>query len=176
MLNGFAFDISSPFTLSQSDVLTGTLEDGSSFVFSRLNFDSLNGVNLIETSTPAVNITTQTIDTASTLGGIARAQTLTVETGGELGDDFTAVNATLNVEAGSVGSEAIVVASEVNISGGTVGSQLLALNSTINVSGGVVGRFSDASSGSTVNVSGGNVGDNFDANSSTVNVLSLIHI
>ena len=92
LLNGIAVnDISSPLTLSFGDVFTGTLEDGSSFLFSAdfSNSDRLNGINLIETSTPTVNITTQTIDTASTLGGISPAQTLTVEAGGVLGDDFT---------------------------------------------------------------------------------------
>ena len=85
LLNGSAFnDTSSPLTLSQGDVLTGTLEDGSTFLFSSLNSDSLNGVNLIETSIPTVTSSSQTISTASTLEGIVRGQTLTVQSGGEL--------------------------------------------------------------------------------------------
>ena len=106
-LNGLN-DVSSPFTLSGSDIFTGTLEDGSAFVFSNQASDSLNGVNLIETSTPTIDTTPQTIDTASTLRNLRAGQTLTVQTGGELGDNFTAVDATLNVLDGSVGDLAEV--------------------------------------------------------------------
>ena len=173
LLNGSTInDITSPFTLGNGDVFTGTLEDGSSFIFSTVNLDRLEGVNLIETSTPTLDTTPQIINTASTLRSLRAGQTLTVQFGGALGDDFTAVGATLNVESGSVGSGAEVANSEVNVSGGTVGSFFDANSgSTVNISGGTVGSFFDARSGSTVNISGGDVGDGFNASSgSTVNI------
>ena len=75
-------------------------------------------------------------------------QTFTVQSGGELGDNFTSVNATLNVEAGSVGDVFEVVGSEVNISGGSVGADFAAYTgSTVNISGGTVGNFFEANSG-----------------------------
>ena len=164
-------DITSPFTLGFRDVFTGTLEDGSSFIFSTVNFDSLTGVNLIETSTPIVSKTPQTIDTASALRSARAGETLTVQLGGALGDNFTAVGATLNVESGSVGSGAEVANSEVNISGGTVGNNFGAFDGTVNISGGEVGISFGANSGSEVNISGGEVGSFFDAFSgSTVNI------
>ena len=172
-LNGSTInDITSPFTLGDGDVFTGTLEDGSSFIFSTLNTDSLNGVNLIETSTPIVSTTPQTIDTASALRSARAGETLTVQLGGALGDNFAAVGATLNVESGTVGSNAEVANSEVNVSGGTIGSNFNAFSgSTINVSGGQIGNNFEANNGSTVNISGGAVGSTFDANSgSTVNI------
>ena len=109
-LNGNVIDdLSSPLTLGIGDVFTGTLEDGSAFVFANLasgslSSDNLNNVNLIETFTPTVDITPQTISTASILRSIRTGETLTVQTGGVLEDDFTAVNATFNVEGGSVGN------------------------------------------------------------------------
>ena len=60
----------------------------------------------------------------STLRSARSGETLTVQSGGELGDNVNTVGATLNVEAGSVGSLLEVANSEVNISGGTVGSDL----------------------------------------------------
>ena len=173
MLNGSTInDITSPFTLGSGDVFTGTLEDGSSFIFSTLRFDNLNGVNLIETSTPTLDTAPQIINTASTLRSARPGETLTVQLGGALGDGFTAVGATLNVESGSVGSGAEVANSEVNVSGGTVGDDFDAFNgSTINVSGGGVGDDFDAFGGSTVNISDGTVGRDFDAfDGSTVNI------
>ena len=172
-LNGLAFnDLSSPLTLDNGDVFTGTLEDGSAFIFTTLASDSLNGVNLFETSTPTVNAAPQTINTVSTLRSARSGETLTVQSGGELGDNVNTVGATLNVEAGSVGSLLEVANSEVNISGGTVGSDFAAhIDSTVNISGGTVGSNFSANSGSTVNISGGTVGAGLDANDgSTVNI------
>ena len=181
LLNGNTInDITSPFTLGFRDIFTGTLEDGSSFIFSTDVGDDLNGVNLIETSTPTLDPTPQIINSASTLRSARAGETLTVQLGGALGDNFTVVGATLNVESGSVGSSVEVVNSEVNVSGGTVGSFLTLpqrssftafSGSTINVSGGTVGSGFEAFSGSAVNISGGAVGNSFDANSgSTVNI------
>ena len=98
-----------------------------------------------------MSTTPQTIDTASALRSARAGETLTVQLGGALGDNFTAVGATLNVESGSVGSEAQVVNSEVNVSGGTVGINFDAfIGSTITVSGGQIGRSFEAFDGSTV--------------------------
>ena len=170
LLNGSTINnITSPFTLGDGDVFTGTLEDGSPFIFS--NSDSLNGVNLIETSTPTLDTTPQIINTASALRSARAGETLTVQLGGALGDDFTAVGATLNVESGSVGSGAEVANSEVNVSGGTIGNNFGAFGGTVNISGGTVGSNFGANNGSEVNISGGSVGDGFDANSgSEVNI------
>ena len=173
LLNGSAInDITSPFTLGDGDVFTGTLEDGSPFIFSTINSDRLDGVNLFETSTPIVSTTPQVINAASTLRSARVGQTLTVQSGGELGDNFTSVNATLNVEAGSVGDVFEVVGSEINISGGAVGSDFSAYTgSTVNISGGTVGSDFEAFDGSTVNISGGTVGREFEAfDGSTVNI------
>ena len=139
LLNGNAIsDTTAPFTLGTNDTLTGTLVDGSSFIFSTESRDSLNGVNLVtETITAAVNTAPQTINTASTLRSLRAGQTLTVQTGGELVENLNAVGATINIEAGSIGDN------------------LRAASSEINVSGGVIGRDFDALSGSTVNISGG---------------------
>ena len=96
MLNGNVIEnLSSGFTLSDSDLLTGTLEDGSAFIFSAQASDSLDGVNLIATSTPTIDTTPQTISTTSALRSLRAGQTLSVQTGGELLDNFTVVDLSL---------------------------------------------------------------------------------
>ena len=165
-------DFSSGFTLSDSDLLTGTLEDGSVFIFSAQALDRLNDVNLIATSTPTIDTTPQTISTTSALRSLGVGQTLSVQTGGELLNNFTVVNATLNVDGGSVGNFAEVARAQINISNGTVGNDFDAHNdSTVNISGGSVGDGFDANNGSTINISAGNVGTFFRANDgSNVNI------
>ena len=117
LLNGNVIeDLTPGFTLSGSDLLTGTLEDGSAFIFSAQASDSLNGVNLIATSTPTIDATPQTITTTSALRSLRAGQTVSVQTGGQLLDNFTVVDATLNVDDGSVGNFAEVARAEVNIS------------------------------------------------------------
>ena len=141
LLNGSAInDITSPFNLSEGDVFTGTLEDGSSFIFSTESSDFLTGVNLFETSTPTLDTTPQIINTASALRSLGTGQTLTVQFGGALGDSLTAIGATLNVESGSIGNGAEVANSEVNVSGGSVGNDFSAFSgSTVNITEGTVG-------------------------------------
>ena len=147
-------------TLIAGDVLTGTLEDGSTFIFSSLALDNLNGINLIQTSTPTLDTTPQTINTASALRSLRVGQSLTVQTGGQLDNNFTAVDATFNVQDGSVGDFVEVARSEFNISNGTVGNDFHTFNSTVNISGGDIGDDFEAFN-SAVDISGGTVGDNF---------------
>ena len=173
-LNGSPYAVSS-ITLAGSDVFTGTLADGSPFVFSGLGEDLfLEAVALSPTSLPPIDTTPIVVDGSSVAApnGLRAGQTLTLRDGGELGDDFAAVNATLNIEGGVAGSGIEVAGSVVNISGGTVGNDFRAYSdSTVSISGGTVGANFGAHSGSTVNIGGGSVGNNFEARSgSTVNI------
>ena len=180
LLNGSVIsDFSLPLTLDEGDFFTGTLEDGSTFIFSTLPVDifstlpvdRLIGVTLNESSIPTINTAPQTITMASTLRSLRAGQTLTVQAGGEIGDNLNAVGATLNIEDGSVGSDTEAASSQINVSGGTIGDDFDAFSSTIDISGGSVGDNFRTFNGSTVNISGGTVGDDFDANSgSEVNI------
>ena len=150
---------------NNGDVFTGTLADGSAFIFSEADFDDFSEVQLTLAPLPAVDLSPIVVSTPNpNLSSSLRAgQELTLLDGGEL-NGLTAVGATLNVEGGILGNGAEVAGSTVNISGGEVGAVFDAeAGSQINISGGVVGSAFNAESGSEVNISGGTFGSNFDA-------------
>jgi hypothetical protein len=152
-------------SVNRASVLTGTLADGSAFVFSPLGGsfgDSLDGVTLTRVPVPAVDLTPQIVNTQVTDGpsGLRAGQTLTVQTGGKLLNNFAAVDATLNVDGGTLGRNTEVVGSVVNISGGSVSDWFYAYSgSEVNITGGSVG-FRFEAFDSTVNISDGSVGSN----------------
>ena len=171
LLNGVAF--TGAITLSTDDVFTGTLVDGSPFIFSPLENDELTDVTLTQsTLLAAADLTPQFVNTnISTTPpfGLRAGQELTLQNGGVLGTNFEVVDAILNIDGGEVGIVLESVRSTVNISGGNVGVAFNAfLGSEVNISGGVVGGFFDAWAGSEVNISGGAVGLGFDAFSGSV--------
>lgn len=179
-LNGAAFT-DDTFSLQPGDVFTGTLEDGSAFIFSDGDRDDLPLVTLQSTTLPTASTTPATINTASLLGpsGLRAGQSLTLLAGGELGENVAVVDATLEVAGGTLGDGLEIVGSEVNISGGEVGNFLTAYaGSRVSLSGGSVGNgvFArdpariiiggiTALAGSVVDISGGTVLGGFDASS-----------
>ena len=149
-------------TLGEEDVFTGTLADGSSFIFfAAFGGDALSGVTLSDVPLPILDTTPVVIDSPVTSGpsGLRDGQTLSVVDGGVLSSHFAVVDATLNVQGGTVGFGGEVVGGAVNISGGTVGSFTSHAGSELNITGGVVDRV-EARAGSTVDISGGTVGTN----------------
>ena len=168
LLNGDAFTGPS-IILSDSDVFTGTLQDGSAFVFSFQVGDDLSGVTLTVAALPTFDTTPRVVNTdisAEQRSGLRAGQSLTLLDGGVLGENFAAIDATLSIEGGGVGNGLETAGSTVNISGGTVGSFRAFSGSEVNFSGGTVGTdffntISGAFSGSVVNISGGTVGIRF---------------
>lgn len=159
-LNGLAYSDSS-ITLNPGDVFAGTLEDGSPFIFNFAAFDRLLDVKLFTASLPAPALTPKLINSpvGDTLNGLRSGQTATLVQGGDIGDDFTVVNASLTLADGSIGSNLEAVDSEINIHSGNVGSNLSALaGTTVNISGGLLNDHFVAHPGSEVNISGGQVG------------------
>ena len=173
-----------------NSILTGTFADGTAFAFSSESFDQLLNVTLTEVGLPTIDTTPITISNSSQSSPLSlrAGQTLTLEGTGNLGDNFTAVDAVLNIDGGTVGNGLRAANSVVNISGGELGPEFAALfGTTVNISGGSIGDpnaepFSDsarfgiigdlfiAANGSTINISGGNIGNNFFADvGSTVN-------
>ena len=154
-------------TLNSGDVLTGTLSDGSTFIFGQQASDSLNAVTLTSASLTTIDLTPIVVTTPVTEGpnGLRAGQTLTLEDGGVLRDNFAVVGGTLNITAGDAGQGVEASNSQVNISGGNVGSDFAAFSgSVVNISGGTFGFFQqrfNAYSGSVVNISGGDVGNFF---------------
>ena len=177
-LNGAPFT-DATISLGAGDVFSGTLSDGSAFIFSsEVNEfgepnDELSGVRLTNTGLPLLDTTPIVVNTAfpDRPSGLRAGQTLTLQDGGQLSDHFETVGATLNIDGGNLGSGAGFLQSEVNITGGNVDNFAAHTGSVVNISGGNVGSFSIANSGSVVNISGGSVGSLFHANTgSAVNI------
>jgi len=129
-----------------SDILTGTLADGSPFIFSAEAGDYLDRVTLIPTTLPP-RIATPFIIDASTdpdtiPTGLRRGQSLTLREGGTLSSQFAVIDAALRIEGGSNGSIR-------NISRG------IEINgSTVDIFGGAfLNTTLDAHANSTVNLS-----------------------
>lgn len=162
-------------TLGADDVFTGSLEDGSSFIFSPQVDDVLLDVKIQESSiVPAADPTPIVVDTANPVrpSGVRAGQTFTLRDGGELPINFEAVDATVNIEGGLMGNHSGFSRSVVNVSGGRVDAFSNAYaGTTVNLTGGEWGSFSDAHAGSVVNVSGGTLGSTFEAQAgSTLNL------
>lgn len=175
-LNGedFSIPLSREITLVADDVFTGTLEDGSAFVFSPQAGDVFLDVTLQQSLVPSADPTPIVVDTVNPVrpSGVRAGQTLTLRDGGELPENFEAVDATVNIEGGVVDDDSGFSRSTVNISGGRFEafSQAYA-GTTINLTGGQWGSFSDAHSGSIVNVIGGTLDSFFEAQAgSTINL------
>lgn len=154
-LNGTPY-LGSSITLSRGDLFSGTFADGSPFVFGT-GFSNY-AATLTASTLPPLETTPMVVDASSSAApaGLRIGQTLTLRDGGQLGDNFAAIGAVLNVEAGQTGANLAVESSTVNISGGTVGENFTAYaGSTVNVSGGTVGPEFMAGSGSTLHISGG---------------------
>ncbi len=169
MLNGMPYT-DSTITLPRRPFsrFTGTLADGSSFIFISV-VDTLNGVTLTPAPLPPVDTTPQTVNsdiTAASPSGLRAGQTMTLLDGGVLGENFTTVDATLNIEGGDVGNGLEIAGGVVNISGGGMGELFAYTGSEVNISGGSVARFS--AGGSDVTISGGTVGNNSGAGGGSI--------
>lgn len=183
----FRFD-GAPYTESRfgqtlMGTFTGTLEDGSSFIFTYLASDSLPGVILTSVPLPSLETTPQFVssDISSTMpSGLRPGQTMTLLEGGVLGMNFAVVDATLNIEGGEVGEGLEVAGGVINVHDGSVGDlfaypngNVIVSNGTVSsfgarggevtITGGTVGDRSSASSGGVVNITGGSVGMSFQA-------------
>ena len=170
-LNGSEFT-GQTITLIEDDVFTGTLADGSSFVFATQVSDNLSGVRLNAVALPELNVPPVVIDSPITAGpwGLRSGETLTLVDGGML-RNFAVVGGTLNVQGGTTSDVETAGGGVVNISGGDVRNDFTAFDSEVNISGGIVGFGFDANSGSVVNISGGIVASRFNANfGSEVNI------
>lgn len=158
LLNGNPIS-SQTITLVGSDILTGTLEDGSPFVFSRVNGgfneDVIVDLNLASGSLPHLDTAPISVDGIASLTGLRAGQTLTLQDGGVLGGDFAVVGSTLNI-AGGATKRLELVGADVNISGGFVNGEIDAYTgSSVNITGGALAETLVANSGSSVRISGG---------------------
>ena len=162
LINGVAADTN--LDLGESDVLTGTLQDGSPFAFSLLTDRDLDGLQITEVALPTADTTPMVVASQSASSGLRAGQSLTLVSGGVLDRNFAVVDATLDIEGGEVGVDLEVVRSQVTISGGTVGDDFHVFSgSQVVISGGSIGQEFSAFPGSEVMISGGQFGRVFHA-------------
>ena len=155
-LNGQAFT-DSTITLTDRDVFTGTLADGTTFIFDREERDFISDLALTNTALAAIRTDPIVVDSADFSGrnaGLRAGERLILRDGGELGNTFEVVEGTIDVEGGNVGDAFSVVFGTANISGGNIGEQFTAgVGSEVNISGGEFGSFG-ANLNSSVNLTG----------------------
>jgi len=170
----------SSIDLDRGSVLSGTFSDGSTFIFADTGFtlqqrDILDHVKLHSTPLPAIDTTPIVVDTPfpDRPSGLRRGQSLTLLSGGELGDDFEMVDAVLNIAGGQMGDDAGAAGSVINISSASLGNGFNAYDDcTVNISGGVIGAYFEAYKDTEVNISGGVIGNYFRAGgNSEVNLI-----
>jgi len=166
-------------------VFSGTLADGTPFAFSSLDLDFIgsNALTLQAAALPDIGPPLIALPGDVAPRGIRSGQTLFIQEGGWVGDNFNAGwGSIVDIVGGRVGRNFEAVGAEVSISDGYVGERFGAFaGSTVAISGGTIGRFFTsvgstvnitsgmfdsgfgAREGSTVNVSGGSFPDGFDA-------------
>ena len=172
-LNGEAFT-ESTVSLGAGDVFTGTLEDGSVFVFADEVSDRLVDVRLNQTALPSADLTPVFVTAAmQNAAGLRSGQTLTLEQGGIIVGEFEAVDGVINVNGGIfaddtafvntiinvndgslLGDAAAHSGSEFNLLGGTINSLFAGVGSEFNLLGGTVDSLF-AGIGSEINIHGG---------------------
>lgn len=145
-------------TVSLGDLLTGTLADGSTFVFDLDGGrDSLRGVTLTSAPLPELDTTPRIVDTPLLNGpyGLREGQSLTVESGGDLRNNFAVIGASLTMNGGTAGTRLEVVDGLVNLHGGTIGSEFsLYAGAVANIRGGTIDTGIKAFLDSSVNLFG----------------------
>jgi hypothetical protein len=148
-------------SLRDTNLLTGTLADGSVFVFSEEARDDARDLNLSVVALDPIDTTPIVVDSGEAQSrGLRTGQTMTVTEGGSVGLNFAAVNATLRVEGGAVADRLEAAGASVTVAGGTVGRDFTAFaGTTVEIAGGSVGERYLGASGSSTTVSGGSIGD-----------------
>ncbi len=147
-----------PINLS-NDVLSGTLEDGTSFTFSgQLNDYFVNGslsVQLSYTPLPTVPAVIQ-VPAQPAPVSVRSGQSVLLTDGGVIGEGFRmGWGSALTMTGGKIGDNLEAVGSQVTITGGSVGSNFNALcGTTVNIQGGAIYSL-NANAGSIVNMTGG---------------------
>ena len=174
LLNGATTNLTE-ITLAGGDVLTGTFEDGSPFIFSIGKSDRLNGVSLQSVAVAPADLELITVNNGSGPTGLRSGQRLLLLDGGVLERDFYAVGAALTIDGGTVDSDLVVSQSEVSLFGGSIGNNFnafagseilmtdgeigfgLRLRGTAEIQGGQIGTGMRVFDDSNATISGGTV-------------------
>ncbi len=162
-LNGVAFS-GNRLDLIEEGLLTGTLEDGTPFVFSPQANDRLERVMLVSVPLPNKEAFSEVVDGASGMApsGLRDGESLTLRDGGALGRNFALVGASLNIEGGSIGRGFEAVGSTVTMTGGHIGAPRVFSGtfsafegSNVSIEGGTINGVVNAFYGSQISIEGG---------------------
>ncbi|MFO0790632.1 MAG: hypothetical protein U0805_14345 [Pirellulales bacterium] len=155
-------------------VLSGTLLDGTPFAFARTDKDAfasdalrLEKWDVLPASPAVIQLP---VDGAP--AGIRAGQSLIVNAGGKVGDNFgVGYGSALAIVGGEVGNNCEAVGATVTMTGGKLGEYFDAFfGTTVNILGGTIGGGLEAHAGSTIHISGGTVLDLNALGGSTVNI------
>jgi len=173
-----------PFNLALRDTLSGTLADGTPFAFSSWNSDIFAAGTLALTSTPLPDIGPSRI--LASVGpaplGIREGQTLVVDSGASLPDNFSAgrgsvlqiptggsvggnlkvTSAAAFVDGGHVNNARVYVGGSFRVSNGWVGGVLADGSSSVEIASGQV-EFVDVIDDSSLKLAGGLLSNGFNA-------------
>jgi hypothetical protein len=169
------------FDLPNGGVLTGVYPDGTPFAYSSVEGDKLPAGSLMleQASLAGAHPTIILLPAEPAPQGVHTGQTLNVQSGaavsshlmagwgstvnidgGQVGYDFEAAGAAVNVSAGSIGNAFDMFhGSILNVSGGTLGTDGRLHGAALQMTGGVVGASLDASNSSLLQLAGGAIGD-----------------
>lgn len=158
--------------LSVSDILSGTLADGTPFVLSGLFGDAVGAgsLTLRGTSLGSVGSNVIVFGSPTDFHGIRTGQTAEVSMFGSLADNFNAGRGSqLIVSGGSVGQTLEAVNAHVHLQSGALGDDFATYNqSVVDIEGGTIGEGFRVFAGSVVNQTGGTIGENFNVHDSSV--------
>jgi hypothetical protein len=148
-----------PFSWHAGTELTGTLADGSVFIFS-LDLDDRFYEDVLTLELAPVPGVSAVVNVPSDPmpPGLRPGQTLNLAAGAA-GDYFAAVDAVVNVNGGSIGDGLEALNSAVTITDGSIGHNMAIFSgSTLHVAGGSIGDDAYAGPGSRITIDGGSVG------------------
>lgn len=175
--------VSGVVNLPGGSILTGTLADGSAFALSSVRSGGPNPSNpsgggdyiadgtltLTQHVLPPLASETIVVPSVSPPTGLRKNEILSLQAGGALGDNFTAVDSEILIDGGSVGGNMELVRGSLTLSSGTIGDTTnIHQWSVFRIDGGSVGIDMQARSGSTVSLSSGSIGSDMELLSSTL--------
>lgn len=148
----------SAINVPKGSLLTGTLSDGTPFAFSSDGDDSIaDGTLTLEATAIAPSPTILHVPTDAAPHGVHNGQTLVVDVGGTLPDNFNAGwGSSVIIKGGEVGRNFEAVGAQVSIQDGKVGEELNAFaGSVVTITGGSIEHGMQVFRGGVINVAGG---------------------
>ena len=159
LLNGNEISNPESVRVTASDLLTGTLADGSVAIFSPRTSVAL--VRLQESPLPVIDTNTIVVNGPNdvTPNGLRGGQRLELGDGGILGGNYGVINSELVVNGGLVERGLGLSGSQLEVNSGVIEQDVLAtFQSQVNVNNGVLEGRVDIQEGSTLNFAGGLAG------------------